>query len=338
MSEFRFRLDPRSGHRKYICPQCGRKSLTLYVDMSNLENLGDDIGRCDHERSCCYHNPPPEDITKLRKSKPYSCTDNAYRTKVSTYFESTPSTIDRAIMEKSLSRYDLNPLFRWMSTIVGKDEAERLFRLYNVGTSHKWGGAAIFWQVDVKEAVRTGKVMGYDDKTGKRIKVPANQVSWAHTELKLSGFHLRQCLFGEHLLMCNPNRKVAIVESEKTAIIAASFIPDFVWLATGGKNGCLNRQSMSVLSGRDVILIPDLQCEDDWQQRADRMLSDIARSYSISDTISARATEEQRSQGLDIADFLLMQPTPQMVLQSMMDRNPILKKFIEDFDCTLVEE
>lgn len=37
-----------------------------------------------------------------------------------------------------------------------------------------------------------------------------------------------------------------------------------------------------------------------------------------------RATEEQRSQGLDIADFLLMEDTPQMILQKMIDRRPLL--------------
>ncbi|EKC65381.1 hypothetical protein LEA_10355, partial [human gut metagenome] len=30
----------------------------------------------------------------------------------------------------------------------------------------------------------------------------------------------------------------------------------------------------------------------------------------------------QRSQGLDIADFLLMEDTPQMILAKMIERNP----------------
>ena len=60
---------------------------------------------------------------------------------------------------------------------------------------------------------------------------------------------MRQCLFGEHLLAYASSmaRTVAIVESEKTALIAALFIPDLVWLATGGMHGCFNSEAMQVL-------------------------------------------------------------------------------------------
>ncbi|MGM9620794.1 MAG: hypothetical protein ACI3X4_04990 [Bacteroidaceae bacterium] len=37
-----------------------------------------------------------------------------------------------------------------------------------------------------------------------------------------------------------------------------------------------------------------------------------------------RAAEEQRSQGLDIADSLLKEDTPQMIFQKMIDRRPLL--------------
>lgn len=341
MSDHRYQLDPRKPHRKYRCPNCGLRSLTPYIDMENGTMLAEDVGRCDHEVKCCYHKTPGEYFEEQGKSHSgwqYKPKSNPNWQREMRHLENTTSFIDRNIMERSIGHYDANPLFRWFSAIVGNEEAERLFRMYNVGTSRKWGGSAVFWQVDSDGNIRTGKVMGYDEHTGKRIKEPINLVSWAHTELGLSGFNLRQCLFGEHLLMCNPTREVAIVESEKTAIIAKSFIPDFVWLATGGKNGCFNRQAMEVLRDRDVIFIPDLKCEDDWRQRADRELSGIAKSYAVSDAISSRATEQQRSQGLDIADFMLMEPTPQMIFQSMIARNPYIKELMEKLDCALVDE
>jgi len=50
---------------------------------------------------------------------------------------------------------------------------------------------------------------------------------------------MKQCLFGEHLLSDTSAtmsaKPVAIVESEKTALVAAMFIPDFVWLVRPGK-------------------------------------------------------------------------------------------------------
>ncbi len=42
-------------------------------------------------------------------------------------------------------------------------------------------------------------------------------------------------LFGEHLLPMNRGKPVAIVESEKTALVAAYYLPEYVWLASGGK-------------------------------------------------------------------------------------------------------
>ena len=49
------------------------------------------------------------------------------------------------------------------------------------------------------------------------------------------------------------------------------------------------------------------------------------------------ATDEQRRQGLDIADFLLMEDTPQMILAKMIQRNPALQLLIDELDLALVE-
>lgn len=68
--------------------------------------------------------------------------------------------------------------------------------------------------------------MLYDATTGKRVKHPQPHVCWVHTEMKLKDYNLRQCFFGEHLLPLYPDRKVFVVESEKTAVIASHFIPD----------------------------------------------------------------------------------------------------------------
>ena len=51
-------------------------------------------------------------------------------------------------------------------------------------------------------------------------------------------WELTKCLFGEHLLSAidEKQKTVALVESEKTAIIASSIMPKYIWLATGGKS------------------------------------------------------------------------------------------------------
>lgn len=214
------------------------------------------------------------------------------------------SFIDNELMERSLTNYAMNPLYIYLSGVLGKDETFRIFQLYHIGTSKKWGGSTVYWQIDWQGNVRTGKIMLYDRTTGHRIKEPRSYVSWVHIELNLQEYHLKQCFFGEHLLSKNPTKSVAIVESEKSALIAAHYMPDFIWLATGGMHGCFKADVISILKGRSIMLCPDLGAKEVW---------------------------------LDIADFLLMVETPAMILQKMIKRNPNLQTLIDCLHLELVD-
>ena len=66
---------------------------------------------------------------------------------------------------------------------------------------------------------------------------------------------MTQCLFGEHLLTRYPERIVALVEAEKTAVIGAGFIPEYVWLATGGRSGVNDR--VDILKNRKILVFAD---------------------------------------------------------------------------------
>jgi hypothetical protein len=153
--------------------------------------------------------------------------------------------------------------------------------------------------------VRAGKVMLYDPQTGKRVKVPFNHVTWVHAIRRLPGYQLRQCNFGEHLLKEDPTKIVAIVESEKTAVIASIYLPEFVWLACGSRTG-LTEERFKVLKGRKVVLFPDLGAYERWCQKA-RELSHLAR-MEVSDLLERKATEMERASGWDLADYLLRLP------------------------------
>ena len=67
------------------------------------------------------------------------------------------------------------------------------------------------------------------------------------------------------------------------------------------------------------------------------ILESVCKRATCSDMLEKIATNEQRSQGLDIADFLLMEDTPQMILAKMMERNPVLQTFIDTFGLELVD-
>ena len=177
--------------------------------------------------------------------------------------------------------------------------------------------------------------MLYNPETGKRIKGPYNHVTWVHSVLHKDDYNLRQCFFGEHLLPENKSRLVALVESEKTALIASYYLPQFRWIASGGKNGCFNANSLSVLAGRSVVLFPDLGATDYWQSKIGLM-----RSYGIEvqmfDSLEANATENERKEGYDIADYLLKVKPDEAILQQMIKRNPVLKTLIDIFDLKLI--
>ena len=218
------------------------------------------------------------------------------------------SFIDAHYLEGSLKGYDQNNFVRFLEMTFGKSKAMEAVEVYKIGTSKHWEGATIFWLLDEKDQIRSGKIMLYDSSTGKRQ--PKN--SWVHSVLKLEGFNLNQCLFGSHLLRSDPVKNVAIVESEKTAIIASLLIPDFIWIATGGKEG-LRPEKCQSLSKRNVFLFPDLtkpedkiNCFELWTDKVKILSNEVPGAvFQVSDYLETRATDEEKRQGLDIADYFL---------------------------------
>ena len=343
MSEYRFHLQKYKYGSKISCPSCGKpRCFVKYVDAEGKIVFPDNVGKCDHENSCGYHYTPKEyfndypDVLSRNQGVSESFRVTACKSVDKKPVCIAPSYIASSYVDKSLSHYEINPLYRYLCNVFGEEETIRLFQLYRVGTSAKWGGSAVFWQIDINGLVRTGKIMCYNPENGHRIKGPQAFVSWAHSELHLPDFHLKQCLFGEHLLKSSASSPVMLVESEKTAVVMSHFIPDYIWLATGGKNGCFNSEAMQVLRGREVTLIPDLGATEQWKEKS-ALLSGICKRVVVSNVLECTSDEEQRSQGLDIADFFLYSPSKRQILQQMIQRNPALQLLIDELGLELIE-
>jgi hypothetical protein len=102
-------------------------------------------------------------------------------------------------------------------------------------------------------------------------------------------------------------------------------------------NGCFNKDAVEVLSGREVVLVPDLGATDKWKSKLP-LLQSICKQVLVSSILEDNATDEQKVNGLDIADFLLMTETPQMALQRLIKQYPPLQHLIDSLGLVLVEE
>lgn len=104
-----------------------------------------------------------------------------------------------------------------------------------------------------------------------------------------------------------PNKPVAIVEGESTAIVSAGFMPEFTWLATGGCNGCkwTDYDVFKVLSKRSIILFPDLGYYEKWSEKA-ALLRKYGYKVKVSDLLERKSTQEEKAKGnLDLRDYLV---------------------------------
>lgn len=294
-----------SSNSKQTCPNCGKpKVFTRYIDVETNEVLAPKVGKCDREDKCGYHYPPKQyfaDNGYTQHSLP-----KAYYKAVATK-QIPPTYINPAIVEGSFKHYQNNHFVGYLNTLFGFEITNTLLKTYPVGTSKYWQGATVFWQVDAQGNTRTGKIMLYNPTTGKRVKEPHNCITWTHSVLKQPDFNLKQCLFGEHLITTCPDKPIAIVESEKTAIIASVYMPEFNWLATGGAQN-LNKEMFSPLQGKKIVLFPDVNQYHKWKQKATGILLPQTQ-ISVSDYLEKNATPQMRQHGADLADILI-KPDP----------------------------
>ena len=290
---------------KHTCPNCGaKKRFTLYVDGETHQPIHPTVGICDRVNKCGYHYPPrmyfADNPNKRNQNstpyKPYNPPD----------IEMTVNYIPASYVTKSKSNE--SNFIDFLKAKFENSAVQKIANEYQLGATKN--REIIYWQIDITGKIRTGKIMQYNPTTGKRIHNQSGAINWVHNKLKKQGavsqnFNLAQCFFGEHLLKKYPDKTVAIVEGEKTAIIASIALPDYIWLAAGALNG-LSLDKCFVLNNRNIILFPDLgKAHTIWKQKADEISKFLHWNVKVSDLLPKIATDYAYSEGFDIADFIL---------------------------------
>jgi hypothetical protein len=209
------------------------------------------------------------------------------------------SYMDIQTVEATIGQYGDNSFVQGLINIFGQNDVMRAVGKYKLGTLVDQIDKIIFWQFDKDQKCRGGKVMSYNQETLKRGK----EITWMHSVLKMKDYNLSQCLFGEHLIMSS-NERILVVESEKSAIIGSIVLPNYVWVATGGKSSAIV-DKLKLLQHYKVTLVPDIDATESWKQ----IILDHQefKQFTVSDYLANISTDEHRNLQCDIADFLLLE-------------------------------
>ena len=197
--------------------------------------------------------------------------------------------VEATKFQDSLDSYDTNDFTSFLTKRFNTNIAKSMIEKYYLGT---YGSKVIFWQIDQNFNIRTGKMIDYNRETGKRQGIP----SWVHKYLNQS---YKGCLFGLHLIEDN-DKPIALVESEKTAIVMSQDHSYFNWLATGGISN-LKKTLLEPIMDREIILFPDQGAYDIWDEKASR----IGLNYKISNECESYYEDGLIGAKDDIADYYL---------------------------------
>lgn len=228
------------------------------------------------------------------------------------------------------------------NNILTEEQMRRAALRYHLGMTRD--GGVIFWQIDRNERLHDGKIMFYHPDCRRNHD---RHPSWVSSRLKQQGllsndYQPSRCLFGSHLLASTmevsaphstdgrkmdevshsaspEGRGIAIVESEKTAIICSELFPDFTWLATGG----LSSLTLSVLAhiatapsnsigespSLRLILFPDTDPKGEtyskWREIAIAAQQELHLPIMVSNLLESNASADQKAHKIDIADYIL---------------------------------
>ena len=166
---------------------------------------------------------------------------------------------------------------------------------YRLGRSRS--GRTIFWMIDEWGVVRDGRIGDAWASAMLRQRAP----------ILLKDSYPSHCLFGQHLLLIEPDKEVCIVESERGAVVLSELMSDHIWLATMYPMN-LNVLSFEPLQDRNVMLYPRTDPVGDhylaWLEVADQAKRMYDISVGVNSLLEDNATPEQKEQCIDLVDFL----------------------------------
>jgi hypothetical protein len=315
---YRYTLDRTS--RKFFCPQCGQKRFVRVVDSVTGELLPEYVGRCDRESSCGYQftakrylEANQELLTKgvsqksRRKAAPLSSKEFN-----ELILRRTPDYLELEHLLPTLGRYEGNSLISFLLRLFPDDPKKVLDVLgsYLVGTDE---GFTVFPTIDFNHRLCKAKKMKFDPLTGKRLRED-KAITSLQSKLKREGkidksFETdKSVFFGQHLLRGNPEAPIAIVESEKSALVASIstglFPEQFIWLGSHSKSWLNPLRLLKLGRSRTIVLFPDVDAYEDWRKMAEKASRRGLDVQAVAFTERFGIPDDGRGYS-DIADYII---------------------------------
>ncbi len=306
----------------WYCAVCGKGGDAITLVMEHEKLSFDDAVRW-IVRECNIFCLDDDQRPRQKRITKHHTARQTITTKFSDIMPQNIQTLSADLVDKSQST--VSPFCQALLSngILSEAQMHNVARRYRLGATHN--GGVIFWTIDSDDRVREGKVMYYmADCHRDHNRSPTTISSIMKKQGKLpKDFSATSCLFGLHLLRetspCD-DTVVAVVESEKTAVICSELIPAIpssrhpgrhspvVWLATGGLP-FLSVERLAPLVGHRVIIFPDTDTDGKtfkkWNATAEEASKAFGQPFPVSDILERQASYEQKQHKIDIADLLL---------------------------------
>lgn len=236
MTNFKYEL--RKGSKRESCAGCSQKTFVPYVDTQTGQPLAWDVGKCDRENKCRWDKKPKEHFAEnpqnssgdFKKGKKKTAPSYGFADKepsANLQKVNKPDFIPFEQFKLTLGNYDRNAFVQFLFNLFPdcSEEIQSVLKMYMVGTYDDY---TCFPYIDRLSRICRGKLIRFNPSTGKRLKGRGNTSSLP-SKLKLKeDFQYSQIFFGEHLLHRFPSKPIAIVESEKSAIISSLCFSEFI--------------------------------------------------------------------------------------------------------------
>jgi hypothetical protein len=247
------------------------------------------------------------------------------------YFEADKVHIGMINQFYQPKSYVPNSFIESLEKRFGLEPIERVVDLYKLGRFVDSG--VVFPYLYTDNHVCSAKIMFFDDELHRIQEGKKKYPRYLHNLIYQSDglwsydlndyddcgniipFKLKLSLFGHNQVINDKQKTICLVESEKTAVIMSIVLPEFIWVASGGKT-LIQDYKFLFFTGRKCLVFPDLSADDNvWSYWSDK-LNGYNRKYGYEFEIIDYYSEFLRYDSelirfskcegkFDIADFVL---------------------------------